>query len=178
MRGCGDIPLSPILHFQMPRQKCKVKSDLDRQMAKQHEVLEALVWGFSCWATWPVGSINRIYRTLRENHPDFGKAISMLQAAIYRIDELDEAAVMQALFDGTLNGTKMSWADINELRGTARWSGNHAKCLKKILYPLAVLVANLEGEGIRGQGSWSGKSESRKWTDSVHAGNKSCCGGS
>jgi hypothetical protein len=63
--------------------------------------------------------INRICRTLRENHPDFGKAIAMLQAAIYRIDALDEAAVMQALFDGTLNGTKMSWAEINELRGTA-----------------------------------------------------------
>ena len=45
--------------------------------------------------------INRIYRTLRETHPDFGKAIAMLQATIYRIDELDEAAVMQALFDGT-----------------------------------------------------------------------------
>ena len=63
--------------------------------------------------------INRIHRTLRENHPDFGKAISMLQAAVHRIDELDKAAVMQALFDGTLNGTKMSWGEINELRGTA-----------------------------------------------------------
>jgi hypothetical protein len=32
--------------------------------------------------------INRIYRTLRETHPDFGKANSVLQASIYRLDEL------------------------------------------------------------------------------------------
>jgi hypothetical protein len=57
----------------------------------------------------------------------------MLQAAIYRIDELDGAAAMQALFDGTLNGTKMSWDEINALRGTARWNRNYAKYLKKIL---------------------------------------------
>jgi hypothetical protein len=88
--------------------------------------------------------INRIYRTLRETHPDFGKAIAMLQSTIYRIDELDEAAVMQALFDGTLNGTKLSWSEINELRGTARWNRNYAKYLKKILHPLTVLVANLD----------------------------------
>jgi hypothetical protein len=54
----------------------------------------------------------------------------MLQAAIYRIDELDEAAVMQALFDGTFNGTKMSWDEINALCGTARWNRNYAKQLK------------------------------------------------
>jgi hypothetical protein len=88
--------------------------------------------------------INRIYRTLRETHPDFGKAISVLQASIYRIDELDEAAVMQALFDGTLNGTKMSWEDINQLRGTARWNRNYSKYLKKILFPLTVMIANLD----------------------------------
>ena len=64
--------------------------------------------------------INRICRTLRETHPDFGKAVAVLQAAICRIDELDEAAAMQALFDGTLNGTKVSWAKIDELRGTAQ----------------------------------------------------------
>jgi hypothetical protein len=58
---------------------------------------------------------------------------------------LDEAAVMQALFDGTLNGTKMSWAKINELRGTARWNRNCAKCLKKNLCPLTMLVTNLDG---------------------------------
>jgi hypothetical protein len=57
---------------------------------------------------------------------------------------LDKAAVMQALFDGTLNGTKMSWAEIDELRGTARWNRNCAKHLKKILCPLTVLVANLD----------------------------------
>jgi hypothetical protein len=88
--------------------------------------------------------INRIYRTLRETHPDFGKAIAMLQAAIYRIDELDEAAVMEALFNGTLNGTKMSWNEITALRGTARWNRNYSKYLKKILYPLTVLLANLD----------------------------------
>jgi hypothetical protein len=71
--------------------------------------------------------LNRIYRTLRDNHPDFGKAITMLQAAIYRIDEFDEAAVMQALLNGTLNGNKMSWQDIQGLRGTARWNRNYAK---------------------------------------------------
>jgi hypothetical protein len=88
--------------------------------------------------------INRIYRTLRETHPDFGKAISVLQASIYRIDKLDEAAVMQALFDGTSNGTKMSWEDINQLRGTARWNRNYSKYLKKILFPLTVMIVNLD----------------------------------
>jgi hypothetical protein len=88
--------------------------------------------------------INRIYRTLRETHPDFGKAIALLQSSIYRIDEFDEAAVMQALSDGTLNGTKLSWAEINELRGTARWNRNYAKFLKKIIYPETVLLANLD----------------------------------
>jgi hypothetical protein len=80
--------------------------------------------------------INRIYCTLHETHPDFCKAISVLQASIYRLDELDEAAVMQALCDGTLNGTKMSWEDINQLRGTARWNRNYAKYLKKSFFHL------------------------------------------
>jgi hypothetical protein len=88
--------------------------------------------------------VNRIYRTLRENHPDFGKAIAMLQVAIYRIDDVDEGAVMQALLNGTLNGTKMSWEEINALRGTARWNRNYAKYLKKILYPVTVMIANLD----------------------------------
>jgi hypothetical protein len=55
----------------------------------------------------------------------------MLQGAIYQIDELDKAAVMQALLNGTLNGTKMSWGNINALPGMARWNRNYAKCLKK-----------------------------------------------
>jgi hypothetical protein len=88
--------------------------------------------------------VNRIYRTLRENHPDFGKAIAMLQDVIYRIDELDEAAVMKALLNGTLSGNKMSWDNINALRGTARWNRNYAKYLKKILYPVTVMIANLD----------------------------------
>jgi hypothetical protein len=57
-----------------------------------------------------------VYCTLHNNHPDFGKAIAMLQAAIYQIDKLDEAAVMQALLNGTFNhaglarhNTKIRW---------------------------------------------------------------------
>jgi hypothetical protein len=75
--------------------------------------------------------VNRIYCTLRKNHPDFGKAIAMIQAAIYGIDELNKAALMQALLNGTLNGTKMSWVDVNALRGTARWNRNYTKYLEK-----------------------------------------------
>ena len=76
---------------------------------------DSVVWRLSLWHF-----INRVHRTLRKNHPAFGKAVAMLQAAVCRVDALDEAAVMQALFDGTLNGTKASWAEIDELRGTAQ----------------------------------------------------------
>jgi hypothetical protein len=77
--------------------------------------------------------VNRIYCTLGKNHPNFGKAITMLQAVIYRIDEFNKAAVMQALLKGTLNGTNMSWDDITTLRGrTAQWNKNYAsQSLKK-----------------------------------------------
>ena len=98
-------------------------------MAKQRKVLEAHVWGFSCWATWPVAFHQQDFLNPTQDSS---------------LDELDKAAVMQALFDGTLNGTKMAWGKINELRGTARWNRNYAKYLKKIIYLHTVLVANLD----------------------------------
>jgi hypothetical protein len=55
------------------------------------QLLDDLAYGISSTGFIP---------PLKDNHPDFGKAIAMLQAAMYQIDELDEAAVMQALLDG------------------------------------------------------------------------------
>jgi hypothetical protein len=109
-------------------------------MAEQHKVLEDLVGGLTCWTTWPVAFYQQDLSHLRKTRPDFGKAISVLQASIYCIDELDKAAVMQALFDGTFNGTKMSWDDINQLCGMA----HYFKYRKTILFPLTVMVANLD----------------------------------
>jgi hypothetical protein len=52
-------------------------------MAKQHTVLEALVWGLSCWTTWPMAFHQQDLSHPTDNHPDLVKVIAMLQAAIY-----------------------------------------------------------------------------------------------
>jgi hypothetical protein len=39
----------------------------------------------------------------------------------------------------------MSWNDINSLCGTVQLNRNNPKYLKKILYPLTMMVANLDG---------------------------------
>jgi hypothetical protein len=66
--------------------------------------------------------LNRIIKTLRKEHFLFGPALVGLKDCVYRVDQEGEAAVEQALRDGTMNGKKHSEDEIGELqRDNVKW---------------------------------------------------------
>ena len=60
--------------------------------------------------------MNRIIKTLCENHQDYYTTIQDLQQAIYEINQEDEDKFYSVLRDGSLNGKKYSDDDIARLK--------------------------------------------------------------
>ena len=70
--------------------------------------------------------MNRIIKTLRENHEDYYNAISTLQNAVYEINQEDEQKLYAALKDGTMNGKNHSDDQIAALKQTKQWNKQYS----------------------------------------------------
>ena len=88
--------------------------------------------------------INRIYKTLRDRHIDFAKAVLELRACIYHLVPQDEADLLTALKEGTLNGKCHSESQIREMKLTKQWKRLTQRYCRKVIYPQAKIVTNLD----------------------------------
>jgi hypothetical protein len=80
----------------------------------------------------------QIVETLRKDHIDFKKALRELPGCIYQYNPEHEAAVINALMDGTMNGKKNSKEDIETMRRKGQFKNNYSMFMQKQYYPAEV----------------------------------------
>jgi hypothetical protein len=87
---------------------------------------------------------NRIYRTLRKNHIDFGPAVTALQECVTYDDTGDMNNVVLALRKGTLGRRVHSDAKIESMKATnkQKWS-NYDKYIWRWINPQPIIIDNL-----------------------------------
>jgi hypothetical protein len=124
--------------------------------SKRHNVIPKIVVS----DTWPYGKefwaalfpdivgrlglfhfLNRIYRTLREKHIDFIKAIRQLQLCCYDYNKEDEAKLYENLRNGNL--AKLAPHEIEQLKDTKTWKIYTTKYLRKVMHPAQVIDQKL-----------------------------------
>jgi hypothetical protein len=77
--------------------------------------------------------MQRITKHMRPEHIDYGRALNRLKQCIYRYQEDDEARVLKALEEGTLNGRVYTQEDIQELCYGKKYSSLYGKYLRKVM---------------------------------------------
>ena len=87
--------------------------------------------------------MNRIIKTLRENHQDYYAAIQDLQNSTYEINQEDELKLYTALKDGTLNGKQHTDDDIATMKQSKQWNKQYSQYLRKVIRPAAVIQTKL-----------------------------------
>jgi hypothetical protein len=95
--------------------------------------------------------VQRIIRTLRDNHSDYQLAIRELLVCIYRYHDSDEADLIQCLKAGLMGHGKVrhSDADIIAMKVTKEWKKKYETFLRKIIYPGPKIVTALLGWFVR-----------------------------
>ena len=90
--------------------------------------------------------IQRIVKTLRKNHIDFGHAIRDLLDALYDYDDRDFNKLVTALKDGTMSSTgeKLSDKEIVEMRQTKQFRTRYGKHLRKRIRRKETIITKLE----------------------------------
>ena len=87
--------------------------------------------------------MQRIVKTLRDSHIDYGAALRDLRAAIYTYHPDDEARLIVALKQGLLGGKKLTNNEIAALQSSKLWSQRYACRLRKIIHQGEVISVNL-----------------------------------
>jgi hypothetical protein len=87
--------------------------------------------------------IQRLTKTLNENHPDCRKAMAALSRCVYREDEGDVEKVLEALKHGRINGTFYSNEDANKIRATKQWR-NYRKYIRTWTRPATLIQENID----------------------------------
>jgi hypothetical protein len=85
----------------------------------------------------------RLTQHLRPNHPDYYPAIRSLRNSIYELNSEDEANVINALKDGSLNGKVHTDLDVMELRDSRKWLQRYGDKIRKIMKGGEVVKLNL-----------------------------------
>jgi hypothetical protein len=88
--------------------------------------------------------IQRISRTLRKSHQDFGKAINKLLKCIYTYHDVDLANLIKALMAGTLGDYKWSEREVSEKLYTKEFRNKYQKYLRKIIRSKETIIIRLE----------------------------------
>jgi hypothetical protein len=88
--------------------------------------------------------INRLYRTLRKNHVDFGTAVTALQECVTYDDTEDKNNVILALRKGTLGRRVHSNAEIMSMKADdkQKWT-KYSKYIRRWINPQPIIVDNL-----------------------------------
>jgi hypothetical protein len=87
--------------------------------------------------------MNRIFKTMRSRHFQFGDALRDLQMAAYDYVSEDLDLLYSKLKDGSLNGKTHSEAEIVELMKTKTWTRYSKTYLRKVMHPPSVIKTNL-----------------------------------
>ena len=88
--------------------------------------------------------LQRIIKTLRHKHMDFGDALRELLDCIYEYHDGDFHKVITALKNGTLGGKKYNDKQIAEMRQTKVFRERYGKYLRKIIRAFQTIVMRLE----------------------------------
>ena len=84
--------------------------------------------------------VQRIVKTLRQGHIDYGQAIWDLSMAIYEYEPKSYDELLEAFRNGYLrNGKKCSESDIEKIRLSSDWKKYYTKYLMKIIRPASVI---------------------------------------
>lgn len=87
--------------------------------------------------------MNRMLRHMRPDHPSYWAAVRAFKRCVYRYFEEDEAKVIAALKDGTMNGTIHTDEEIQDLRDSPKWSNRYGCLMRKFIYPWDTVKANM-----------------------------------
>jgi len=88
--------------------------------------------------------IQRITRTLKKNHIDHFQSITSLLNCIYTYNHDDHENLLRALKEGSLNATKYTDDDIQDLKGSKLFRQRYDKYLRKEIRPPNVLCSMLD----------------------------------
>lgn len=88
--------------------------------------------------------LQRIVKTLRKKHIDYFRAINLLLDSVYFYNQLDYEDLLRVLKDGSYSGTKLTDADILELKLTKYFRQRYGKHLRKEIRPAETMRQRLE----------------------------------
>ena len=82
----------------------------------------------------------RLTRTMRQRHPDYGKAVAALSDCVYFFYPPDEDAVQQALLSGTMNNDgPMNHDDIVILKREGTFKKCYSEYIWKVIYSASMI---------------------------------------
>jgi hypothetical protein len=82
-------------------------------------------------------AIQRITKCLRKEHKNFNAVLRKLLKCFYTLNREDEANVIVALLDGTLNGRKHTLEEVSGLQGSKKWMNRYHCFIRKESLPVA-----------------------------------------
>ena len=90
--------------------------------------------------------LQRIVKTLRPRHIDYGRALRDLKMALYEYNDEDMNNVLQALKEGKMSSSKKQYTEgeIQDLLDTPEFGRRYGKYIRKMIRSKEVIIAKLE----------------------------------